>query len=179
MSEDSKIKTENAQGDEAQAAPGEQGTIRQPMTFVMGIATTLLVSIGMTVIGLLSYHQFFSRPPQRIATVDINEVMQIKQVQLTALATRPGATDRDREAAYDQISIFGREIENAIVDMQRDCACVLVVRAAVLKGQQADLTAELKKRMGMDDVSLEKAIDSLASAGKFPSAMTDPVRSRK
>lgn len=83
------------------------------------------------------------------------------------MATRPGATDRDREAAYDQIGQFGRDIEAAISELQRDCNCVLVVRAAVLKGHHEDLTGELKKTLGYGvGHSVEQALSALTGNGK-------------
>lgn len=171
MSEEKKSTNENdsalREGINAQpAALSEGDAARQPLPFGMSIVMTLLVSIGITVIGILAYHKFFSNPPLRIGTVDINEVMQIKQLQLTAMATRPGATDQDREAAYDEISRFGRNMESAIAEMQQYCNCVIMVRAAVIRGQHEDMTADLLKRLGMENASLEKSVKSLVSAGK-------------
>lgn len=153
---------------EAAQVEKSESAVRQPMTFAMTIVAMLLISLGVMLVGQLVYHQWFSKPPQRVVTVDLNEVLGLKQIQLTMQATRPGATDADRAAAYDEIGQFGKDIETTLNEMQRDCNCLLIVRAAVLKGQNEDLTSELKKRLGLDQVSLAQAVDSLANRGKLP-----------
>lgn len=160
------------------AAEKSESAARQPMSFAMTIAAMLLISLGVMLVGQLVYHQRFSRPPQRVVTVDLNEVLGLKQIQLTMQATKPGATDTDRAAAYDAIGQFGKDIENTLNEMQLDCNCLLVVRAAVLKGQNEDLTNELKKRLGLDQVSLAQAVDSLANRGKIPGKDLPPVLGR-
>lgn len=154
--------------DVAPDAEKPESAARQPMSFAMTIIAMLLISLGVMLIGQLVYHQWFSKPLQRVVTVDLNEVLGLKQIQLTMQATKPGATDSDRAAAYDAIGQFGKDIESTLNDMQRDCNCLLVVRAAVLKGQNEDLTNELKKRLGLEQVSLAQAVDSLANRGKLP-----------
>ncbi len=153
----------------------QESVARQPMTFAMNIVAMLLISLGVMLVGQLSYHQWFSKPPQRVVTVDLNEVLGLKQIQLTMQATKPGATDADRAAAYESIGQFGKEIEEILNGMQRDCGCLLVVRAAVLKGQNEDLTNELKKRLGLEQVSLAQAVDSLSNRGKQPSLDLSPL----
>jgi hypothetical protein len=163
---DNDVKPAMPASDEAPTAINQETAARQPMTFSMTIAAMLLISIGVTLVGQLTYHKWFSKPAQRVVTVDLNEVLGLKQIQLMKQATRPGATDADRAAAYDAIGQFGKDIEATLNDMQHDCNCLLVVRAAVLGGQSEDLTNEVKKRLGLEQISLAQAVDSLANRDK-------------
>lgn len=166
MTEQQTTAIEEPIAEDAAPGAGPQTAARQPMSFIMTVVAMLLISAAVMLVGQIVYHQWFTKPTQRISTLDLNEIMQIKQLQLTTMATRPGATDRDREAAYDQIGQFGRDIEAAISELQRDCNCVLVVRAAVLKGHHEDLTGELKKRLGMESASVEQALSALTGNGR-------------
>ncbi len=154
--------------EEAAPVTAQESAVRQPMSFAMTIVAISLISLGVMLVGQLAYHQWFSKPHQRVVTVDLNEVLGLMQVKLTVQATKPGATDADRAAAYDAIGQFGKDIESTLNEMQHDCNCLLIVRAAVLKGQHEDLTNELKKRLGLEQISLAQAVDSLANRGKQP-----------
>jgi hypothetical protein len=140
-------------------APGQ--TLSTPMPLWMVIASAALVSILVTILGQIAYAHYGPKAV-RIATVDINEVMQIKEVQLTVMASKPGVTDKEREAAYDEITKFGSSFEGAIGELQRDCDCLILVRAAVVKGAE-DMTGALKLKLGMGEVTLAQALATLSS----------------
>lgn len=138
-----------------------------PISLWMGVVIAVLVSILVTVIAFAAYLQFGPKP-SRIVTVDITEIMQIKQLQITAMATKPGVTDREREAAYDEISAFGRSLEGAIGSLQQECNCIVLVRAAVVKGAE-DATEALKQKVGIGNITLVQAMSLLKSAPATPS----------
>lgn len=153
---------------EAAESDAQGQTFSAPMPLWMGIAAAALVSILVTILGLVAYAHYGPKAV-RIATVDINEVIQIKEVQLTVMATKPGVTDKEREAAYDEITKFGSSVEGAIGDLQRDCDCLILVRAAVVKGAE-DMTGALKLKLGMSDVTLAQALATLSSPRSQPPA---------
>ena len=135
----------------------------------MTVTIAFMVSLITVILALVGYNQFGPKP-QRIATVDISEIVQIKEIQLTAMSAKVDATDKDRAAAYDEIAIFGKALETAIADLQQDCNCLLLVRNAVVKGGD-DLTGALKQKIGLGNVSLPDAMAALR-AGK---AMQKPA----
>jgi hypothetical protein len=147
-------------------------TFSAPMPLWMGIAAAALVSILVTILGQIAYAHYGPKAV-RIATVDINEVMQIKEVQLTVMASKPGVTDKEREAAYDEITKFGSSFEGAIGELQRDCDCLILVRAAVVKGAE-DMTGALKLKLGMGDITLAQALATLSSPRPQVATPTTP-----
>lgn len=146
---------------EATDTEAQGQTLSTSMPLWMGIAAAALVSILVTILGQVAY-AYYGPKAVRIATVDINEVMQIKEVQLTVMASKPGVTDKEREAAYDEITKFGSSFEGAIGELQRDCDCLILVRAAVVKGAE-DMTGALKLKLGMGEITLGQALATLSS----------------
>lgn len=107
---------------------------------------------GAILLCLTIYHfTIAEKNAQRIALLDINEVVSTKQLAITELSLRKGVTDRDREDLYDQITSFSKEIEKAVEDIQAECGCTLLVRSAVVKAANGeDLTPVLKAKLGLD-----------------------------
>ena len=113
------------------------------------IASTLLAML-VVMSALAAYHYWLAPRSKPLATVDLAEVLELKQLQITAASTKAGATDKDRAAAFDEIGQFARDMEAAVADLSRECDCVLLVRAAVVRGVAEDLTPALKRKMGVD-----------------------------
>jgi hypothetical protein len=124
-----------------------------------------LTSIVVTAVGLLIYH--WSGPaPIKLATINIGEVMQIKELQLTNRAAGAGVTDRERAQVFEEISQFPVQIEQALAAMQSECKCVLIVRAAIVSGVNQDLTENLKGRLGMAGLTAVGLADALKAANR-------------
>lgn len=115
--------------------------------------------------ALLAYHQFAVVPNmQRFAYLDIGELMEIKQLQVASTATAPGSTEADRERAFGDIAKFAAELERAISDLQSECKCTLLVRAAIVKSREQDMTPLLKERLGLAGIEREALLKSLGAA---------------
>lgn len=97
---------------------------------------------------LLIYHHYFAKS-SAVATVDISAIVKVREQQFTALVSRANATDADRQAAYAMVSNIGPEIEQAIARIQKECACTLLVKSAVLAGNTQDYTNVIKEQLGM------------------------------
>lgn len=129
--------------------------LRQPASFGMTLLIVLLAMIATSALTIALHKKYFDHT-QRIAMLDIEEMVQTKQAELTAQVLRPGASDAERQAAWENVNKFGKELEEAIHDVQAECNCTIVVRAAVVNGPVQDLTPILKKRMGIDKVQVNK-----------------------
>lgn len=140
--------------------PNELANGEKPFITVMLIAA--IVATLFAAASILGYHYLVvKRNEFRIATVDIGEVMDIKQLQLTQVALDKSLDDVGREKLYEDVKGFSDEVESALVALQQECQCILIVRAALVKGNTPDLTESLKEKLGMtgiDPVSLAKKV---------------------
>lgn len=131
----------------------------------IGYAINAAIALVVVSAALLLYHQFVVIPSkQRVAVVDITEVLELKELQVAVAATSSGATDEDRNLAFGEITKFAGEMERVVAELQNECQCTLLVRAAVLKTKADDLTPLLKERLGMRGVEKKALIDKLRTS---------------
>lgn len=108
-----------------------------------------LVAIGASIaIALSSFSTWFpGKAKARFAVVDLASVVQ-KNQQATVALIASGVADRyAREAALASAQSFGRRLDAAVVELSRDCGCVLLMREAVVAGEVEDLTPVLLSRL--------------------------------
>jgi hypothetical protein len=139
----------------------------------MGMLVNVAISLVLVIAVLAAYHFMFVVPnKQKFAVIDIAEVLQLKELEVTAASSGQGVTDAHRGEAFESITKFASSIEQAIAELQHDCACTLLVRAAVIKSPETDdLTPALKQKLGMenlDQTKLLQQIRSIKGAGKAP-----------
>lgn len=162
----------------------ETGALAQdpPSAWMTRAIESILVLLA--IVSLISIYHFavVERTAQRIALLDISEVIGIKQLVIADMATRPGMTDKDREQIYDSVASFAKDIEAAVAQIQLECACTLLVRSAVVKTTAAeDLTPLLKERLGLDksiaDLTASIRNHPGASPSTQPTSPTSPLSS--
>lgn len=156
--------------------PVEAGNASEASWFaaLRPLLPTILGCALVTTVLLASYHFLVIRSAgaaaNKFATVDIGELVRIKQLQTTLAMLQPGVTDKERGAVYDQITAFGQQLDGSVKKIQADCNCVLLVRGAVVGGLP-DFTDEAKTLVGLqglDPEKLSKQIVSLNSPGGQP-----------
>lgn len=130
---------------------------------LINISSTVLI----VVVVLIAYHFFYVvANKQKYAVVDITEVLNIKELQVTIAAMRPDASDEAKAKAYEEVAKFGKEIEETLNDLQQECGCSIFVKAAVVKAAGAeDLTPELKRRLGIENVNPADLVKQLRAVG--------------
>lgn len=129
------------------------------------------VSTACALVVVVAYHMFIRgqiQPP--IATIDLQSVVDAKELQFTEIVTRPGATDADRDRAYQLVSTLGGELESAVRDIRAECGCTLLVRAAVVGSAHADLTPALRARLGIADIDVASLREKLRQTRMTPSS---------
>lgn len=133
----------------------------------LGRGINIVSTILIVTIMLMAYHIAVVSPnKQKYAVVDISEVLNIKELQVTIAAMRPDASEEAKSKAYDEVAKFGKEIEIALNDLQQECGCSIFVKAAVVKTAGAeDLTLELKHRLGMENERPEELVKQLRLLG--------------
>lgn len=138
------------------------------------LVPTVLSCALVTMALLASYHFLVIRSAgataNKFATVDIGELVRIKQLQTTLAMLQPGVTDKERGEVYDQITAFGQQLDGTVKKIQADCNCVLLVRGAVVGGL-SDYTEDAKTLVGLqglDPEKLSKQIVALNAPGGQP-----------
>jgi hypothetical protein len=149
------------------AAPAPSANLIGAQLYASTLLTVLIVLLALSV-----YHYWVAPRPPRVATVDLSEVLELKQLQVTAHSMKAGATDKDRAAAFDEIGRFARDMEAGVAELARECDCVLFVRAAVVKGVAEDLTPALKRKMAMDGISAADMVQAIVGRRPDPTAAT-------
>jgi hypothetical protein len=136
----------------------------------MGWAVAALVSTAVALVALIAYHHWFAPKVVRFATIDVAHVVDLKQLQLTAMTTKAGITDRDREAAFSELSVFARDIEQALNDVRAECDCTLLVRQAIVQASLPDMTEALKQKMGLNGLDARQLAADIAGKPVGPTS---------
>jgi len=144
----SEVETVQAAVDEARAEEmaSTETNLETGMPWpLLTLMAALIISVGLIAI----YHFWLARPSAGFAVVDIASVVRVKEAEFTALLSRPEVSDKERMAAYQLVSRIGPEIERAVGELQKECACTIIVKSAVIAGAAEDLTPRLKEMLGM------------------------------
>lgn len=133
------------------------------MAYAIQAITTLLIVAA----ALSAYHFAYVVPnKQRFAVVDLADVLAVKELQVTIASLSPGNTEMSGGAAFDEISRFAKDIEVAIGKIQQECACTLLVKAAVVRpSSEDDMTTLLKQRLGIAELSQAQLVEQLRKLG--------------
>ena len=117
----------------------------------------LIAAMLVTSAGIGAYHFLLGKPSVGFAVVDIASVVKVKEAEFTAMLSHPNVSDADRQAAYQLVSRIGPEIERAVGELQKECACTIIVKSAVIAGAAEDLTPRLKEMLGMTTRTEERS----------------------
>ncbi len=133
----------------------------------LGLALNIAITLVSVIAVLMAYHFLVAVPSkQKIAVVDIAGVLSLKELEITVAASKPGVTDAQRGESFEVIGKFAKEMEAAIAEMQQECGCLLLVKAAVVKASSSeDMTPVLKQRLGMDSLDQAQLLRQLQSQG--------------
>lgn len=142
----------------------------------------MLAACLFTAVATVSAYHLLQRrsatPP--LATVDLQGVIEAKELQFTEIITKPGITDADRAQAYELVARIGSEVERAVEQLGEECECVVLVRAAVVGRSLPDLTESLRQKMGVADLDVAAVRERLRNAqlntpmGQLMRGMNEP-----
>jgi len=133
-----------------------------------------MLAAACSLLVVLGYHLLTRNAPPAVATIDLQAVVEAKELQFTDLVTRPGVTDVDREKAYQLVAKMGSELEAAVAQLRADCKCLILVRAAVVGASGADLTGALKQHMGIADLDTAVLRERIRHTRIAPDAAVPP-----
>jgi len=135
---------------------------------VLATLINICAVLILVTIQIMVYHNFFVVPaiPPRIAALDVNEVLEVKQLQETMLLLKGGMSEQNAMVIYNDIANFARSMDTEVRKLQEECKCVLVVRAAVMTGARVDdLTPLIKERLGMAGLEKDNMLRELEASG--------------
>lgn len=119
-------------------------------------ARSLLVSIlvsALTSSAAVALHATIlsPKPQPDLALVDIRALVQLKEGQIAALLVKRDLPEPERAAALQEVTDFGRRLDETIRTLADECHCLLLARGAVIGAQPdlPDLTAEIRRRLGL------------------------------
>lgn len=110
------------------------------------VATCMIISlVTVTVYDRTLRHVV---QPPAYTVINLSAIAEAKEKEFTAMFAKPNVTDKDREAAYDEVKKFGADMETQIGKYQQECQCLIFVKGALVGGGM-DITNEIKKRLGL------------------------------
>jgi len=139
--ENSSPATENPESQEKLAIDWRQLLVTGGVTFF--VAATML----------FSYHKLVYSKSRAFAIVDINEIVNIKQLQFQQILVKSNVTDLDRTKAYEMVTELGKVLPEKVEKLHQDCNCVILTKGAVIGGEALDLTEQLKTELGLGGIS--------------------------
>lgn len=131
---------------------------------IAGIAT--FCALVVVVVGMLAYMKYLDANTKMV-TVNIEEIMEAKQLQLASMVTGSSVTDKERGDAYDRAKVFGSELHDALKVVQKECDCVILTSAAVIMGDPIDMTGRVKELVGMAGLDVNVMKRKLEESMKF------------
>jgi hypothetical protein len=138
-----------------EASKSEQ-ILRKVLMALATISTLLLIALATNyMIKNLVHHHI----RQSIAVVDIEQAIDLRRTGYLQIIRNPAATQEQLDAANAYIKQSSSIINAALADMASQCACLLMVKPAVLSHQEAgvrDLTADLLERLSSEKFSAQE-----------------------
>ena len=95
-----------------------------------------------------AYDRLVIRPGQLVGVVDVGEVYRQKEAEFTLILTKAG-TVGERDKAMLMARVFAQRLPVALVELPRDCSCLVVLKSAVAgpTPRTLDLTAHLRRKL--------------------------------
>lgn len=117
-------------------------------------AKSILTGAGLVVVGaclaLLASTmtgKFPGKAKARFAVVDLASVVRKNQEAAVALLASGSADRASRDAALASAEGFGKRLNAEVVELSRECGCILLMREAIVAGDVEDLTPVLLNRL--------------------------------
>jgi hypothetical protein len=118
--------------------------ILAPRAIVALCAASALVTFAVAVLG----PRMLDRGGRtKFAVVDLAAVVRKQQEASVSLLADGTADQRARNAAMLSAQEFGKRLDREVVELSKDCGCVLLMREAVVSGQLDDVTPVLLTRL--------------------------------
>jgi len=106
--------------------------------------SVLATLVALTPIGYVAY----KNRPARIATVDLQKLIEEEQKRTMDLLNKGGSVSDEQRATVEKLTIdFAKKLSTTVDDIGADCHCVIVNKAALLGGTTIDYTDVVRERI--------------------------------
>ncbi|WP_321967108.1 hypothetical protein [Burkholderia cepacia] len=144
--------------------------------FASATARTIVVGFTAGIFGAAAVMAaaYFLGGPHKFGAVDVNAIFNLRSAVLTDKASSE-KTPEGRAALEAEAANTGPKIDHVLAAIQKDCKCVLLVRAAVISNIP-DYTEQAKRMLGLDGIDeaalQAKIVNNLV--GKFSNVLNQP-----
>lgn len=117
--------------------------LRHAQLVLASVVMTLLVLIPLAVL-------LIRRVPPEVVTVDLQLLIDEDTARYVSLDGRPPEGREaigSRQASVQRAREFGKSLSAAVADLELQCDCIIVNRAAMLGSRARDLTDEVRARV--------------------------------
>ncbi len=118
-------------------------TGRLVATIGAALAGAVLLAVAM----LAWPHLAWREHQTKFAVVDLATVVRKNQEASVALLAGGGADQGTRDTALASAQSFGKRLDAAVIALSKECACVLLMREAVVAGEVDDMTPALMAQL--------------------------------
>jgi len=139
--------TEEPQKTVNSAAINSSGIDWKQVVLLLGLSWFMAAAV------VFAYHKLVYSKSRAFAIVDINEIVNIKQLQFQQILVKSNVTDRDRTTAYEMVTELGKILPEKVELLHQQCNCVILTKGAVIGGEAMDLTENLKAELGLAGIS--------------------------
>ncbi|MDR3351701.1 MAG: hypothetical protein LBO00_01530 [Zoogloeaceae bacterium] len=154
-----------------------------PGSTVLAMLINIFAVLILSGLLILAYHHFYVAQtiPPRLVTLDVNEILELKQLESSLNLLKGGTGDKNALALYRDISDFAKTLETEVRRLQTECDCILIVRSAVIgSNRMDDLTAILKERVSLANLVKDDLVRELNALGgqtqpSFAPSLTSPA----
>lgn len=123
----------------------EKSALRRAPWTSIGLCLTSAVIVTVVFVASARLTQ---RPAQaRFAVVDLAAIVRANQAKSVATLADKDADPAAKTAALARTRDFGKRLDQEVGVLSTECACVLLMREAVVAGQLEDLTPALLSRL--------------------------------
>lgn len=152
MTQDVAKEDSSASGDVPAAGAEDASTPVTGMKSLYGqAALSGLVSLAVSVAVLAGYH-VMTQGKSKPGMVDVASLLEINELIFTEKISKPGASEADKEQALEQVKHAAPKIEQAVLEIQQECNCLLLTKPAVVGDTAIDYTPRIRKALGFDSV---------------------------
>lgn len=163
-------------------APNQSDDAQSSASLYFQAAFCAAVSLVVCVLVIAGYH-LLMQSKTKTGMIDVAALLEANEVMFTERISRPNVTEADKEQAMEFARQTGPKIERAVFDIQQECKCLLLAKAAVVGDTAIDYTPRVKAAIGMESVDVAQLQErirnrmkvSTDSGSNAASASTQPA----
>lgn len=111
------------------------------------LALCLACSTCVFAVTLIGSRLLQQSAPPRIAVVDLTDIVAKHQSEAVKLLSDSESSETTQKAAIARAAEFGKRVDAAVLEISRECGCVVMLKEAIVAGAPQDLTSVLVAKL--------------------------------